>query len=286
MPLRVGQINYANCVPLFRALHHIPGVERHHFISGVPAVLNGMLSSGAIDLCISSSIIYGADPSRYWLIPDISISAKDRVRSVLLFSQLPIENLQGCRIGLTAESDTSVALLRIILGIFMGFENSFHRTELDLQQAFSSYSALLLIGDTAMRESMKDCGCHVYDLGELWHAHTGLPFVFALWIVNRQAISGRETELRQFSRDLSEAKRVAGRKIAEYASNTEGYDWFGRSELLSYWHDNISYDFGEKEQNGVLTFFRYASSIGIIKNIPDLFFLPEHEIPEATANHA
>lgn len=274
MPLRVGQINYANCVPLFRALHPVVRDKNHRFIPGVPAVLNSLLSAGEIDLCISSSIIYGADPSRYWLIPDLSISAKNRVRSVLLFSTLPIEKLDGCRIGLTAESDTSVALLKIILGCFMGFDNSFHRTDLELKNAFSSFSALLLIGDTAMRESLKADGCHVYDLGELWHAHTGLPFVFALWIVNRKAVSGREDELREFSRDLAEAKRIAAERIAEYASNADGYDWFGKPELLSYWQENISYDFGEAEQKGVLTFYRYASELDIITSIPDLVFLP------------
>lgn len=274
MPLRVGQINYANCVPLFRALHPLVRGKGHLFVPGVPAVLNRMLSKGEIDLCISSSITYGADPSRYWLVPDLSISARNRVRSVLLFSRVPIDNLNGCRIGLTSESDTSVALLKVILSCFMGFENSYQRTDLATCEDLGPFSALLLIGDTAMRESLRNGGCHVYDLGELWHAQTGLPFVFALWIVNREAVKGREIELLDFSRDLAEAKRIAAGRIGEYAADLVGYEWFGIQELLSYWRENISYDFGVEEQKGVSTFYRYAHEIGIINDLPELFLLP------------
>lgn len=286
MPLRVGQINYANCIPLFRALHAIVGDEKHRFVQGVPAVLNRMLADGEIDLCISSSILYGEAPSRYRLIPDISISAKKRVRSVLLFSKVPIEKLKGRRIGLTAESDTSVALLKIILSCFMGLDNSYHRTEYTLKEAFSSFSALLLIGDAAMRESLKVDGCYLYDLGELWHAHTGLPFVFALWIVNRQAVSGRDGELGEFSRHLAEAKLIAVERMAEYAADAQGYEWFGRRELLYYWKENISYDFGEPEQLGVQAFYRYASALGIIRAVPALDFVSPQEPARVTASYA
>ena len=43
---------------------------------------------------------------------------------------------------------------------------------------------MLFIGDHALRAEATGDYPFLYDLGELWHSFTGLPFVFALWQVN------------------------------------------------------------------------------------------------------
>ncbi len=273
MSLRIGKIEYANCVPLFRALCSVLADGRHQFVTGVPANLNGMLAHGEIDLSPSSSIVYGADPERYWLLPDLSISATGPVKSVLLFSRLPLENLNGRLIGLTTESDTSVALLRIILARFFGFDNEFERTDLKLSDALDRFSALLLIGDAALRASLEPHYCNIYDLGEIWHHFTGLPFVFALWIINRAAIVGRENEVRVLARSLQKAKCVARQKLSGYVEGS-GLEWFGTDELIAYWKA-ISYDLGAEEIKGVTAFYNHASELGIIAGAPDLKFFPD-----------
>ena len=188
MTLRIGQIEYANCTPIFTALKARFDCGNYRFIGGVPTELNAMLGRGEIDVCPSSSIEYGKNPDSYFLLPDISISADGPVKSVLLFSRLPLEELNNRAIGLTTESETSVNLLRILLARKFGFTNAFERTPLPLPEALKTFSALLLIGDAALREGIGSSGFHVYDLGALWHAYTGLPFVFALWMVTREAV--------------------------------------------------------------------------------------------------
>jgi chorismate dehydratase len=271
MSLRIGKIEYANCVPLFRALDSL-GEERHQFVYGVPAILNAMLSHGEIDLSPSSSILYGTDPGRYWLIPDLSISAAGPVRSVLLFSKRPIEDLNGVRVGLTNESDTSVALLKIILARFYGFKNEFIRTDMMPHDPLNSFGALLLIGDSAMRESMKASDGYVYDLGELWFRFTGLPFVYALWVVNRKSIVGKEEQMYDLARTLHKAKTICRNHLPSYV-NGSGVEWYGIDELISYWQ-TISYDLGAPEIEGVRSFYHYSAELGIIKEAPELSFLP------------
>ena len=34
-------------------------------------------------------------------------------------------------------------------------------------------------------------GLNIYDLGELWHTYTGLPFVYALWLIRKESIDKR-----------------------------------------------------------------------------------------------
>src|SRR6185369_136927 len=113
--LRIGRIEYANCTPIFHSLNELSPAGSYNYIGGVPARLNAMLAAGDIDVCPSSSIAYALHPERYLIIPDLSISSRGPVQSVLLFSNLPIEELDGRDVLLTSESDTSVNLLKILL---------------------------------------------------------------------------------------------------------------------------------------------------------------------------
>lgn len=271
MTVRIGQIEYANCVPLFMAFRELCPDDQYRYVRGVPAVLNGLLARGEIDLCPSSSIVYGNDPSRYWLLPDLSISAVGEVQSVLLFSRKPLQELNGARIGLTNESDTSVALLKIILSRFHGFSNEYQRTGLPLTEAFSFFDALLLIGDMALKESLAGARCYVYDLGAIWQQQTGFPFVFALWIVNRAAVDGKHAEVALLLRSLLKAKELSKLSLERYAAEAKGLDWMSAQQRADYWRI-ISYDLDEQQLAGLSLFYRHAAELGIIAEAPELSF--------------
>ncbi len=269
MTLRIGQIDYANCTPIFTTLQKHFDCSRYRFICGVPAVLNEMLARGEIDVCPSSSIAYGFSPQRYCLLPELSISSIGPVKSVLLFSRIPIETLNNQTIGLTTESATSVNLLRIILAKQYGFVNDFQRFDLSLDKALESFSAVLLIGDRALQGLAGSTGLHVYDLGDLWHSFTGLPFVFALWIVTRQAADHKRDLVGKLSVDLIEAKRRAYESYEEIASGCRELAWMSGPALVEYWR-TISYDLTPDHLEGVRTFYRYAAELGILAREPEI----------------
>lgn len=83
MTLRIGHIDYLNCVPFFHYLS-VAGAG-DCIVTGTPAELNEMLAQGEIDVCPASSYEYGQRWSDYLLLPDLSISALGAVKSVLLF---------------------------------------------------------------------------------------------------------------------------------------------------------------------------------------------------------
>ncbi|SNB46177.1 menaquinone biosynthetic enzyme MqnA/MqnD family protein [Geobacter sp. DSM 9736] len=269
MTLNIGHIKYANCTPIFSALLDSPACSKYSFVGGVPSVLNALLRSGEIDVCPSSSIEYGKSPGKYLLLPELSISSVGPVKSVLLFSRLPMEQLDGARIGLTTDSDTSVNLLKIILRKQFGFLNDMERTGLPLAEALRDFSALLLIGDAALRESMKFHGLHVYDLGELWWRFTGLPFVFALWLVTEKTALGKPNEVAALWRELVQAKERAYGTYARIASRCAERSWMSEEDLADYWRI-ISYELTPEHLKGVDTFFGYASELGIIAERPQI----------------
>jgi chorismate dehydratase len=265
--LRIGQIAYANCTPIFAALKANFDCRNYQFVGGVPVELNAMLGRGEIDVCPSSSIEYGKNPDKYYLLPDISISAVGPVKSVLLFSRMPMEELNNRTIGLTTESETSVNLLRILLARNFGFANVFERTPLSLQEALKSFSALLLIGDAALREGMRNSGFFVYDLGELWHKFTGLPFVFALWMVTREALEHKPDEVKSLCAELIAAKRLAYDSYGTIADASTEREWISRDALVDYWR-TISYDLTPQHVEGAKTFFRFAKELGLLDEEP------------------
>jgi chorismate dehydratase len=263
MTLNIGQIEYANCTPIFSALKANFDCSGYRFVGGIPVRLNAMLRGGALDLSPSSSIEYAMAHDQYCLLPELSMS-------VLLFSRVPIEELDGCQIGLSAESDTSVNLLKVLLARKYQFKNGFERTSLPLAEALESFPALLLIGDAALRGETAG-GYLSYDLGELWQAFSGLPFVFALWIVRRDTALNKHAELCTLARDLVLAKNLACASYPAIAATCTEREWLGAQGLVDYWR-TISYELSPAHLDGVRCFFRHAFEMGLIPTLPVIRF--------------
>lgn len=269
--LRIGQIEYANCTPLYHMLRERFFCDGYEFISGVPAALNALLAVGKIDVCPSSSIEYAIHSERYRILPQLSISSYGAVASVLLFSRVPIEKLHGQTIQLSSESATSVNLLKILMAQRYNCLCRYVVNPQKIADALDSSPALLLIGDAALRASMIESDLHVYDLGLIWSEWTGLPFVFALWLC-RHGVADNP-QLIELSRQLIQAKALAPlhhERIIRYAREAS---WMPQNRLLEYWRDNISYHLEEREILGLMTFFDKCYELGLIKSVPALNFI-------------
>jgi chorismate dehydratase len=266
--LRIGEITYANCTPIFATLKSTFDCTPYVFVRGVPSDLNRALAAGDIDICISSSIELAKNPDIFSFLPDLSISSIGSVRSVFLLSRVPIEQLNGCTIGLTRESATSIGLLKIILGRFYGFRNNFEALSASTPDALEDFSAILLIGDSALAAGNgTPAGVTAYDLGEQWHRFTGLPFVFALWLVRKESVKRRAEEMEVLHHRLREAKRLAYRSLPELASSCRK-SAFSPVELAEYWK-YLSYDLTPRHVDGLRTFFRLLYQEGLISNGPE-----------------
>jgi chorismate dehydratase len=272
--LRIGRIEYANCTPVFHALHKLYPASNYQYAGGVPACLNSLLASGDIDVCPSSSIAFSTHAEQFLIIPEISISSNGPVLSVLLFSTTPIEELGGKTILLSSESATSVNLLKILLKIRYGCDCSYQATNQVDPGDLHGASALLLIGDSALRASMMLPNMFVYDLGDLWSGWTGEPFVFALWLTTRTAFQNHGDELNRLFHQLCCAKVYAKEHLEQIVEVSPERNWMGPELLLEYWRNNICYDLTEHHLDGLKRYFRLAVEAGLIANVPKLAFLP------------
>jgi len=272
--LKVGRIPYANFFPVFYYFDKECKHTDYKFIKGVPSKLNKMLRDGKLDISPSSSIEFLRNKDRYLILPWFSVSSAGPIYSIRLFSKLPLHNLGGKEIALSSDSETSNVLLKIILEEFLSLKCRFRSTNRrSVKSILSTFSAVLHIGDTAMIEAKKlsaggvnskfltpNSELYIYDLGELWFKHTGLPFVFALWIARKQAVAEKKELISKLSTDLIKARRYAGKKFQLIAKEAPQKKWLTEKELVDYWK-NISYDFTEKHLEGLRLFEKYALKI-------------------------
>lgn len=265
--LHIGRIPYANLYPIFYYLDNKCDNSAYEFVEGVPSKLNQLLREGTLDISPSSSIEYLRNKNRYLILPWFSISSYGPINSIFLFSKFPLNELGGKTIALSSESETSVALLKIILKEFVSVKCKFVTvTRRSVSSLLESFSAVLHIGDTAMSEARKLTDSNIkesiitYDLGELWDKYTGLPCVYALWVVRRKVVSQKKRLIKQLSGDLIDANRYSSGNYPHIAKTAPQKKWLMEKELVNYWKE-ISYDFTEKHLEGLKLFEKYAKKV-------------------------
>ncbi|MHB8882620.1 MAG: menaquinone biosynthetic enzyme MqnA/MqnD family protein [Thermodesulfovibrionales bacterium] len=262
MRLRIGEIPYANLFPIFYMLRKEADCSGYEFIEGVPSELNRRLRMGEVDVSPSSSIEYLRERGRYTLIEGHSISSSGPVGSILLFSKRPIEALDGLTILTSSQSETSVALLTIILRKFYEIDCRLQTTSSPLEEALRSHEACLLIGDDALREAFQWPELLVYDLGDLWYKNTGLPSVFALWIARRELAAEHPELLDRLKKDLDRSKASALGQLDLIAAHSPLRHLLSEESLISYWR-SISYDLSDTHRKGLELFGSYGRELGL-----------------------
>ncbi len=270
MNLALGHIAYINCAPFF---HYLPQCGfTGRIVRGVPSELNRLLSEGEIDVSPSSSFEYARNWRDYLLLPELSISSCGEVKSVLLFSDRPIENLEGADVALTGDSATSINLLQVIFREFYGLRK--YRCQVPtcpVEEVVASGGTALLIGDRALREAQRGRANFVYDLGGLWLQHTGLPFVFALWILRREAALDKSEMVRALQRQLNCSRDMAFTSLAQLAAQTPECSWMGEAGLVDYWNC-MSYELGFAHLEGLKIYFQLCVRHGLLEEMPELAF--------------
>lgn len=225
--LCMGKIDYINASPVYYGLDHGLLPDWIDMIEGPPAVLNGMIKSSQLEISPVSSAFYGMNHKDLLVLPDLSISCHDEVLSVILMSNYPIEELDGKTIVLTQDSATSAALVRLVAFQKKICPKFITKRLRSLNDVPNEAHAAMIIGDAAMTQPWEKRFEFRIDLGKLWYETTGLPFVFALWVVTKECVEKRHGDVRD-ALDLFYKSRQEGyiniEKVIEAGSGKLGLD--------------------------------------------------------------
>ncbi|MGI8956907.1 MAG: menaquinone biosynthetic enzyme MqnA/MqnD family protein [Chthoniobacterales bacterium] len=243
--LRLGCVKYLNALPL---IHGWRGVV--HFDH--PSVLCRMLAAGELDVALVSSFEYLRHPI-YSVVDKLAIASDGPVFSVILAHRDPIERLR--EVVIDPASETSNNLLHCLLGE-VGVAPKFVR-----EGEMSPERGLLLIGDQAIRFRQESAGnCQLFDLGAEWKTATGLPFVYALWMVRpdypEKAAIG--SALRSVAQDnLSNLDRL----IENQPESRRAFCEF-------YFRECLRFSYGEKEKMGFQMFAELCAKHQLLSAVP------------------
>ncbi|ABF42343.1 protein of unknown function DUF178 [Candidatus Koribacter versatilis Ellin345] len=270
--LRVSAISFLNTAPLMWDFAHGnvgTGFDVHYTL---PAQCAEELRQGSADIGIIPVFTYALIPNLV-LIPDIAIATKGVVRSILLISKVPVEQIKS--VALDTSSRTSVNLTRVLFSKFWDGERSFISHPPDLDQMLAKCDAGLLIGDPALRA--KTAGYHVYDLATEWKKFTGKPFVFAVWAIRMAALTGNDhatkvVEIFQRSRDNG----LKPEHVDELAREWSPKIGISERDVHEYLTHNIDYHLDAENLEGLALFFQYCEELKLIEKAPELRFLPAH----------
>jgi chorismate dehydratase len=261
---RIAASFYLNSAPLIWSFMHGERSQSVRLVTdAAPARCADMLARGEVEAALVPVIEYQRIPE-ILIVPEVCVGSRERVRSVVLVTR-GAELREVRSVALDTSSRTSAALVRIIFREFLGFEPEWRPFAPDLDAMLKAADAALMIGDPAMmfpRESLR-----VYDLASLWREHTGLGFVFAMWMAREAAAENVR------SIDFTGARDEGLARVEEIITNYEGALGLSRNELREYLLENISFTLDAEMRAGLDLFYQLAHQHGLLSIVRPLRML-------------
>ncbi len=276
--LRVAAIHFLNPAPLMWDFEHPPFASelslRYQIQYTAPAICAQDLLAGRADLGL---IPIAALTPALRIVPGCTIASLREVRSILLIVKSG-QKLQSVRkINSDTASRSSIAYAQILFRTFLGADPNFVPCPAtDPVAMLADADAALLIGDPALlaREARRTIEaslgpCLWIDLAELWHTHTGLPWVAAVWAANPASIPNPA----QLAQDLQRSRDHGLLHIDDLVR-----EWTPRlaippATIRNYLTQNIHYTLDPPSIEAIALFRKLAAEAEILPPLSTLNFL-------------
>jgi chorismate dehydratase len=243
--IKVGAVSYLNTKPMLLGLAQSDVQAQIELSIDYPAKIAAALLQQDIQLGLVPVAVIPR-MAHAQIVTDFCIGCNGAVASVCLFSEVPIHEVDT--ILLDYQSRTSVNLTKILLKEYWQIKPQLVNTQSDYRHLINHRTAALVIGDRAFEQRQKSA--YTYDLGEAWHLHTGLPFVFAAWVANQPLPQ-------QFLENFNIAL-LQGLQQIDLVVQQNPYDLF---DLKTYYTQHISYQLDAEKQKGLALFHAKMLSI-------------------------
>ncbi len=239
--LKISAVSYLNTYPFVYGLLQSGFLNNFRLDLDVPSICAAKLAKGESDIALMP---VGAIPdlTKYEIISGYCIGAVSKVKTVLLLSQKPLQEIR--EIWLDNDSRTSVQLARILARDYWRINPVWKNLHPGLNHEENSMESIVAIGDKTF--SLKKKYRYIYDLAEEWMKFSSLPFVFAAWLTKNQL---PESTLNSLNQALEFGVMHINETLEFFKDKLpEGEDCY------SYLNENISYTFDEKKKKGMKLF--------------------------------
>lgn len=183
----------------------------------------------------------------YHILTDYCIGANQKVNSVILVSDVPLEEME--EILLDYQSKSSINLVQVLAKNYWKISPKFTHAKVGFENQVNGKTAAVIIGDRTFNLSKPYS--YIYDLAEEWYKFTGLPFAFACWVSNKPIAP-------EFVEKLNQALAFGVAHIQESIelSNNNGIT-FG--QLQQYLTNDISYELTDEKRKSIQLFLDFLA---------------------------
>ncbi|MCX7919140.1 MAG: menaquinone biosynthesis protein [bacterium] len=271
MKPKVGRLVYVNSLPVYYGIESGIIPFNADLVTGIPAELNQWLAEGKLDLSPISAIEYAWHQEDYLLIPHLCLNSVELVKSVMLISKIPIEQLDRRKIALSSASATSQVLLKIILSLDFNLQPEYLVMQPNLKDMLSNSDAALLIGDDTLAEPFPD-SLYQYDLGKLWQEYCGYPVVFVVWAVRKEFAERNMQQVNEITRALKESLGYGLSHLVQVAEVAERTIPNSATDMHDY-YTRLGYDLNEQMIKALLFYYEQAAKLNLCPECKELKFI-------------
>jgi chorismate dehydratase len=271
---KIGCVSFLNSKPLIEPLVQPgkgrPGVHVHF---AVPSQLLGLLQSGQVSTALMSVVDY--HHADVVLLPAGMIGCDGPTLTVRIYSRVPPQQIRIVH-GDT-DSHTSVILAQVILRHRFGVTAPLVPLKAREGEHFRGTDGpetMLLIGDKVVNASPEHAAYpHQLDLGEQWKLLTGLPFVFAMWMIRQDHVA---TEGQQIAHILAEARQQGAQMTETLLDRYAQEKSWPRELARKYFTQYLRYEVTPAARQGLAKFYELAHAQNLLPHQRPIEYL---EIP-------
>jgi len=267
--MKIGAVSYLNTKPLIASLSNLLS-EGDELLLDLPSRLAFQLANRELDIGLIPVIEFLRGPESlescrtpvsrgdvsYRIISNAMIGCEGIVRSVRLFFRT--EPSQVKTLAIDEGSKTSVALSKILLADLYGVHPETILLPISADPDLVAGDAVLVIGDRAMHPKRFKTFLFDWDLGEKWFQHTGLPFVFAMWV-------GRsDSDNRLWAERFEEARDEGLARLSDLSRQYASSYQLSHAECMEYLGHNLRFEMTARDLQGLRAFYSRAVHWGLV----------------------
>lgn len=248
--IRISAVKYANTYPFIYGLMESGFAKKVELETDHPADCAEKLISGRVDIGL---IPVAALPllKKYNIVSDYCIGADGNVRTVMLLSNCPLEEIEA--VYLDYRSRSSINLTKVLAKNHWEKEFRWINTTIGFDFInIGHHEAVVLIGDQCFE--YENSFTYKIDLAREWKEFSGLPFVFACWTANKKLDN-------EFIEEFNKALKYGVDNIESVVKIFEKSGSLYGEDLKNYLTINIKYNFNNEMKKGLKLFLELMGKL-------------------------
>jgi chorismate dehydratase len=249
---RVSIVSYLNSKPFLYGLKKSVVAKEIDLSLDIPSKVAAKLAFNLADVGLIP-VAGLEDLDDYLIISDYCIGSVGKVKTVVLASEVPLEQVET--VLMDYQSRSSVLLAKVLAKFYWKKSFNWENTCNDFQNSsIKGKTAGVVIGDRVFEVENKFR--YIYDLSEEWYNFTHLPFVFAVWAANKKVT-------KSFESSFNAALAFGIGNLAEIIRIEQPV--YPNVDIADYFANNISFELDNEKRAGMKTFLELAQKLELVE---------------------